>query len=216
MAFWRKGIAQFSLNQLIQFWGLTVLHILNLIFALKTLESWEFFEINGKATISFLSLPKCWVLIECCLSKSLSNYLLLFEPHSIKVQSCRMFLLPSFLLFSKYFPYLFLVIPDKIQSITTKNTNILFFWPLSLELQYNWTCNQPHEIFQRQLSNILLLLKSDISLASANCFLHSQLISLSHILDLLRWYSPPQTNICISQAVPDHAAVSKKLKILVF
>ena len=65
------------------------------------------------------------------------------------------------------------------------------------------------------LPNILPLLKSDSYPASANCFLHSQLISLSHILDLLRWHSTLKTNVCISQAVPDDAAVSKKHQILV-
>ena len=61
--------------------------------------------------------------------KTFINYLLLFEPHSIKVQSSRKFLLPFISAFQQILSlsYLFLVIPDKIQSITTKTTNILFF-----------------------------------------------------------------------------------------
>lgn len=38
---------------------------------------------------------------------------------------------------------------------------------------------------------------------------------VSHILDLLRWHSTPETNVYINQAISDHAAVSNKLKILV-
>ena len=64
-------------------------------------------------------------------------------------------------------------------------------------------------------SSILLLFKSDISPASASCFLHFQLISLLYILNLLKWHSTPRTIICIRKAVPDHAAIPKKSKALV-
>lgn len=54
LGFWAKVIVQFSQNLLIWFWGLTVLHILNLIFTPEALESWEFFKINVKTTLFYL------------------------------------------------------------------------------------------------------------------------------------------------------------------
>ena len=149
------------------------------------------------------------------------NYLLWFELHSIKIQSSRIFLLPFISAFHQILSlsYLFLAILDKIQSVTTKNP-IQFFFCLFNHFPQNYKIIG-HAIslarFFRDVmsSNILLLFKSDICPASASCFLHFQLISLLHILDLLKWHSTPQTIICIRKAVPDYAAISKKSKALV-